>query len=90
MRLVGRSKIKARLDEVEKKVEQLVEQAGAHFVKTTPIRTGNARRSTKVGNQQIYADYDYAVKLNEGYSSQAPNGMTPSTIEEIQKIVRKL
>lgn len=90
MRIVGRSRITARLNEIENKIDDLVEQAGKHFVKTTPIRTGNARRSTKVGNQQIHADYDYAVRLNEGYSSQAPNGMTPSTIEEIQKIVRKL
>ncbi len=90
MQLVGRSKITARLNEIEKKVDKLVEQAGEHFVKTTPIRTGNARNSTKVGNQQIHADYEYAVRLNEGYSSQAPRGMTPSTVEEIQKIVRKL
>ena len=90
MRLVGRSKIKARLNEVDRKVQQLATEAGDYFRSVTPIRTGNARSKTKTVGREIRADYDYAMRLNEGYSRQAPNGMTTPTVKEIQNIVRKL
>lgn len=74
------------------------------FVKNTPIgdpnrwktkykpknyKPGNARRSTKLRNNDIEANYPYAKRLEEGYSSQAPNGMTEPTIEEVRDYVYK-
>tara|TARA_R110000868_G_scaffold291803_2_gene552360 strand:+ start:6648 stop:6944 length:297 start_codon:yes stop_codon:yes gene_type:complete len=47
------------------------------FRSLTPIRSGNARRHTNLtSNQMINADYPYAVRLDEGLSKQAPQGMT--------------
>jgi len=55
---------------------------------------GNARRSTKlVNNDTIEANYPYAVRLDEGWSRQAPKGMIEPfkqwLAKQIQKISRK-
>lgn len=66
------------------KVSQVAYKA---FVKNTPIRSGNARRNTKKQGKTINADYPYAQRLEEGYSKQAPNGMTEPTYEEVRQYV---
>ena len=52
-------------------------------------RPGNARRKTILRGNEIQANYPYAQRLEEGYSSQAPNGMTEPTIESIRDYVYK-
>lgn len=68
-------------------VEKVSTVAYKAFVKNTPIRSGNARRKTKKIGNTIDADYPYAQRLEEGYSEQAPNGMTEPTIEEVRTYV---
>jgi hypothetical protein len=46
-------------------------------------KPGNARRKTVLKGNEIQANYPYAKRLEEGYSSQAPNGMTEPTLKEI-------
>jgi len=50
-------------------------------------RPGNAKRSTSLTANIIDADYAYAVRLDNGYSSQAPDGMTKPTIEHIRDYI---
>jgi hypothetical protein len=50
-------------------------------------KPGNARRKTKLQGNEIQADYPYAKRLEEGWSTQAPDGMTKPTIEEIRAYV---
>lgn len=59
--------------------------------KRAPIgyRPGNARRSTVLRGNSIEANYPYAKRLEEGWSSQAPDGMTEPTIEDIRDYVFK-
>ena len=57
------------------------------FVQNTPIRSGNARRKTRKGAGTIDANYAYAQRLEEGWSKQAPKGMTEPTIEEVREYV---
>ena len=59
------------------------------FVKTTPIKTGNARRSTSLNNGEIDANYPYAGKLDGGSSRQAPNGMTRPALQQLVKLVNQ-
>lgn len=59
----------------------------AEFVKNTPIDKGHARRSTKLQNNTIIADYPYSQRLEDGYSKQAPRGMVEPTEKWIQKEV---
>lgn len=55
----------------------------------TPIRTGNARRSTrKQGNNEIVADYPYAQKLEDNYSPQTHGkGIIQPTIDDVRDYV---
>lgn len=83
------NKIKPKLSRVEKKLRKVPVRAYNHFVKKTPIRSGNARRRTKlVQNDTIFADYPYATRLNEGYSKQAPRGMVRPTIEYVRRLIK--
>jgi hypothetical protein len=60
-----------------------------YFHDITPIRTGNARNNTHLSGDEIDANYDYAGKLDEGYSNQAPAGMTEPTKEYAKKITKE-
>lgn len=68
-------------------VNKVSDVAYKAFVKNTPIRSGNARRKTKKSGNTINADYPYAQRLEEGYSQQAPQGMTEPTLEEVRTYV---
>ncbi len=82
--------------------KNISEVAYKTFVDNTPIgdpnrwktkykpknyKPGNARRKTVLKGNEIQANYPYAKRLEEGYSSQAPDGMTEPTIEQIRDYV---
>lgn len=90
MRRVGRNNIEARLRELERNLDRIKDHAVEEFRKVTPIRTGNARSKTGRIQQGVEAAYPYAVRLNQGYSRQAPSGMTDPTIEKIREYVRRI
>ena len=77
--------IKNSLRSIQTKLKNLPKEAYTEFVKDTPIRSGNARRNTKLNGNVINANYPYAKRLDEGYSSQAPEGMTKPTEEFIRR-----
>lgn len=52
-------------------------------------KPGNARRKTILRGNEVQANYPYAQRLEEGYSSQAPDGMTEPTIKSIRDYVYK-
>lgn len=78
------SNIDPTLKQMKRKLDKLPEDAYKVFVKETPIRSGNARRNTKLKNKKtIQANYPYAERLDEGYSKQSPQGMTEPTMDFI-------
>jgi len=83
------SKINKRLNKVLATLDdkELTKVAYKKFVEVTPIDKGNARRNTKKQGNEIVANYPYATRLEEGYSKQAPQGMSEPTIEYIQEYV---
>ena len=78
------------LKRIQKKLAQVPKEAFTEFVKDTPIRSGNARRKTKLRGQTIVADYAYAKRLDEGYSKQSPDGMTKPTEAFIQNRTQQI
>ena len=75
----GQDNISQELRSIQRQLGALPQQAHAEFVALTPIARvngGNARRNTKLQNSTIVADYPYAQRLDNGYSRQAPQGMT--------------
>jgi hypothetical protein len=80
-----------RINQLEKALDpnNLAREAFDYFRGITPIRKGNARRSTHLQGDEIQADYAYAQRLDDGYSPQAPRGMTKPTEKFIQEYIRK-
>jgi hypothetical protein len=65
------------LQGMQKQLKQYPKDAEYKFITLTPVKTGNARRSTYLRNsKEIIANYPYAQRLDEGWSRQAPAGMT--------------
>lgn len=88
-----KSTVKEHFDRVSKIPAQVLDETTKYFVKQTPVRTGNARRRTYRTGNTITANYPYAGKLDDGYSRQAPEGMTePSEeyfVNKMDEYIRK-
>tara|TARA_R110000796_G_scaffold41788_1_gene103688 strand:+ start:5234 stop:5524 length:291 start_codon:yes stop_codon:yes gene_type:complete len=87
---VDSKKVTKMLKELEGMGPDVMKESGKFFKAKTPIASGNARRSTSTKNTTIKADYGYAARLDEGWSSQAPRGMSDDTIKDIDQQVGKL
>lgn len=83
--------IKFRLDQIKKVLsDKTLAQTGfSFFVQTTPRKTGNAQNNTDLVGNTIYADYKYAQRLDNGWSKQAPKGMTGPTIKHVQEYIKR-
>lgn len=77
--------IKPSIEKMRAALEQLPKNAYKEWVKITPIRSGNARRKTRLNQTTIEAQYPYAQRLDQGYSKQAPKGMS----EPVKKFVER-
>lgn len=78
------------LKKMQEELDRLPEQVYDFFVKTTPKRSGNARRSTTIKGDVIHANYPYAQRLDEGYSKQAPRGMVEPTEKFIERQLKQI
>lgn len=79
-----KTNINKTLKSMQRKIDNIPNDAYKFFVKETPIRSGNARRKTTLKNKKIIdANYPYAQRLDEGYSKQSPQGMTEPTMDFI-------
>lgn len=91
---VTRNRIATTLASVEKELASVPPQAHQQMVQLTPKDRGNARNKTTLYSKSvIQANYPYAKRLDEGYSKQAPRGMTRPLKEwlkrKLQLIMRK-
>jgi hypothetical protein len=83
-------KVEKLLSDARDEHKKIMLETLTFFRKVTPIDKGNARRNTRLitnvpNKTTILADYPYAGRLNEGYSIQAPEGMTRPAITYIRK-----
>jgi hypothetical protein len=67
----------------------LVKELYPVFKSNTPKRSGNARRKTLKSGNGIKAAYPYAGKLDDGYSSKSPKGMTIPTIQHLRSYIKR-
>jgi hypothetical protein len=86
--------INKRLDQLKTLLspQALARVAYQEFYRITPIAAkngGNAKSNTDLKNNRIEADYPYAQRLDEGWSKQAPNGMTDPTIKYVKDYINK-
>ena len=80
----------ARMSELEDLPDDVWESAGNFFIEKTPRQSGNAQRRTRVRRRRIEANYPYAQRLDEGWSKQAPRGMSEPTLDHIESEVDRL
>lgn len=78
------------MNKLESSVTDAFDNTGTNFKNITPVRTGNARNRTKHSKDKIEANYPYAARLDEGYSRQAPQGMTEPSINYFVKTLQRL
>lgn len=78
------------LRRINSALDKLPKEAYDVFKDETPIKTGNARRRTRLQGEEIKADYPYATELDDGKSRQAPEGMVKPTEEYITKRVKQI
>lgn len=87
---IGTNKISPSLKKKVKLLDAVPDQAYTFFKAHTPIKTGNARSRTFLKNDIITAAYPYAQRLDDGYSRQAPDGMSKPTEAFVKKTVDKI
>lgn len=78
------------INSINRQLRQLPKEAYDVFRDETPVRTGNARSKTRLQGNEIVAAYPYAQRLDEGYSKQAPKGMSEPTLKFIEQRVDKI
>lgn len=79
--------VKRLFEDLEQMGEIVMKDGHKYFRNKTPIRTGNARSKTQRKNLTIQAKYPYAGRLDEGWSGQAPKGMSAPTEDYIDREV---
>lgn len=85
-----RDTLTAGIRSINRQLRDLPKEAYDVFRDETPVRTGNARSRTKLQGNVIVADYPYAQRLDQGYSKQAPKGMSEPTLAFIEQRVDKI
>ena len=79
--------------QINKAIDTSTEETYEFFKQKTPVKGGNARRNTKYKEKStktsIIGDYPYSGRLDEGYSKQAPRGMTKPSLRELEKVITK-
>jgi hypothetical protein len=88
--LIVKNNLTPSLTKIQKELKKVPEQAYKYWESETPVRSGNARRSTSLQGKTIRANYPYAAKLNEGYSKQAPKGMSEPTSKFVTALLKKI
>jgi len=83
-------KMTPSLKKLEKNLQTVPKKAYNYWVSKTPKRSGNARRRTSLKDSTIVADYGYAQRLDQGWSSQARNGMSKPTIDFVKKLIKSM
>ena len=78
-----------RLKRVQRRIQALPAEAFEVFLENTPVRTGNARRRTRVTGDTIRAQYQYAAVLDKGSSRQSPQGMIKPTLAWLERVYPK-
>lgn len=85
--------VKQMLNALTKDVATAWQRSGTFFKNATPVKSGNARSRTQTVGNKIAGNYGYAGRLDEGWSKQAPQGMSDPTYDyfdqQIDNIVRK-
>ena len=91
MKLEGGDTLKKRLkDGLKKLTQEMADDYKKELVKETPFKSGNASRGWRLrktkNGAKINNRVPYISRLEDGYSKQAPSGMTKPAKKTIQAL----
>lgn len=84
-----RNRITPSVGKIVARFDNLPKDAYKYWKSITPIKTGNARRRTRLQGRKIKANYQYAIPLDNGHSKQAPRGMSKPTEQYIKNRISR-
>jgi hypothetical protein len=88
---VNTSGLNTKLNKVQQGLAALPQQTLDEFKKNTPIRSGNARRRTRLSGNSIEANYPYAQRLEDNWSSQTKGqGIIEPTLKWLRNRIKQL
>ena len=88
--LTVKNNLTPSLNKIQRELKKVPAEAYKYWESQTPVRSGNARRSTSLQGDTINAKYPYAARLNEGYSKQAPQGMSEPTDRFVAALIKRI
>lgn len=87
---VNLTQFNRQMAEAKAALDDLPEFAEKTMKEKTPYREGNARRNTNLQGNTVVADYPYAQRLEDNYSSQTKGkGIIGPTEKAIQDEVNR-
>ena len=85
--------VKRLAKDIDNAIDDSMDDTFSTYRKNTPKRNGYARRNTKLTKRNetfsIKSNYDYAGRLDEGWSKQAPRGFTSPSFKFLKKRLAK-
>jgi len=88
--LIVTDKLTPSLKRIQQQLATVPAEAYKYWESKTPVQSGRARRSTRLKDDTIVAAYPYATRLNEGYSKQAPQGMSEPTDKFVAALTKRI
>jgi hypothetical protein len=83
-------RLTGELESIQRQLKQVPRESLQEFRSLTPVDTGNARRNTNLNGDTIELNYPYAERLDNGWSKQAPKGMTVPFERWFQNRIRQI
>jgi hypothetical protein len=78
------------INKIQRELSTVARETHKFWVSTTPKDKGNARSKTVLKGNVIEANYPYAKVLDQGYSKQAPQGMSKPTEQFFKRLLNRL
>ncbi len=77
--------------DIDSAVSNSMESTFKYYRKETPRKGGNARNKTKFNKSRnsINSNYDYAGRLDSGWSKQSPKGFTKPSLNFLENTITK-
>jgi len=78
-------------NDINKAISTSMEDTFNYYKKETPKKGGNARNKTKFNKSRnsIKSNYDYAGRLDSGWSKQSPKGFTKPSLNFLENTITK-
>ena len=88
---LNKADLKRLQNDIDKAITNSMDSTFTYYKKETPKKGGNARNKTKFNKSRnsINSNYDYAGRLDSGWSKQAPKGFTKPSLNFLEKQITR-